>query len=284
MGATVRAPARPGASPVVAFPSVQASLPEHGERHMAWIDRTPLILVVVGVFVLLLAAIEIGYRSYRWLSPKDDHKMGGQEFLATAVLGLLALLLGFTFSLALNRYDERRALVVQEANAIGTAWLRVQLLDDPYRGEMGNALKQYTDARVAWSDASSGDLGPTVALQEQVWTATRRLAHGTTSPVIVRGVLDPLNEAFDTQAARTAARSARIPGPVLATLLLYAALSMVLLGYIMAINGRRKLVPTVLLLLLLTLAFSVILDLDSPRWGRIQVSQQPLIDVRGSMR
>jgi hypothetical protein len=251
---------------------------------MAWMDRTPLFVVEIGVFLLLFAAIEIGFRAYRWLDPRDDHQMGGQEFLATAVLGLLALLLGFTFSLALNRYDERRALVVQEANAIGTAWLRVQLLDEPYRGEMGAALKQYTDARVAWSEASGGDIAPTVAQQDKVWTAAQHLSRGGTSPVVVRQVLDPLNEAFDTQASRTASRAARIPGRVMSALMLYAALSMVLLGHIMAINGRRKVVPTILLLLLLTLAFSVILDLDSPRNGRIQVSQQPLINLRASMR
>lgn len=251
---------------------------------MAWLDRTPLIVLEIGVFLLLFAAMEIGFTGYRWLSSKDDHQMGGQEFLATAVLGLLALLLAFTFSLALNRYDERRALVVQEANAIETTWLRVQLLDEPYRGELSAALKQYTDARVAWSDAPDGDLGPTHALREKIWTAAGRLARGGTSPVIVRQVLDPLNEAIDTQAARTASRAARIPTRVMTALMLYAAMSMVLLGYIMSINGRRKMAPAILLLLLLTLAFSVILDLNSPRSGRIQVSQQPLIDLRASMR
>jgi hypothetical protein len=247
-------------------------------------DRIPLIVVEIGVFLLLFASIEIGFRGYRWLGARDDHKMGGQEFLATAVLGLLALLLGFTFSLALNRYDERRALVVQEANAIGTTWLRVQLLDEPYRSEMSGALKQYTDARVAWSAAAGGNLGPTAALQEKVWTGAGHLSRGGTSPVVVRQVLDPLNEAIDTQAARAASRAARIPLRVMTALMLYSALSMVLLGYIMAINGSRKMVPTVLLLSLLTLAFSLILDLDSPRGGRIQVSQQPLIDLRASMR
>jgi hypothetical protein len=251
---------------------------------MVWMENVPPIVIDAGVFLLLFAASEIGFLSYRWLGPKGGYKTGGHEFLGAAVLGLLALLLGFTFSLALNRYDERRALVVREANAIETAWLRVQLLDDPYRSEMSGALKQYADARVAWSEAARGDFGPTLALKENVWTAAQHLSRGAVSPVVVRQVLDPLNEAFDAQAARTAARAARIPGEVLASLVIYATLSMMLLGYITAIDGPRKAVAMVLLLLLLTLSFSVILDLDSPRSGWIQVSQQPLIDARASMR
>jgi hypothetical protein len=251
---------------------------------MAWMERTPLIVVEIGVFLLLFAASEIGFFSYRWLKPAGGHKSGGHEFLGAAVLGLLALLLGFTFSLSLTRYDERRALVVQEANAIDVAWLRTQLLDEPYRSELSSALKQYTDARVAWSEVDFGDFAPTLALKEKVWKAVEHLSRGGASPIVVRQVVDPLNEAFDTQAARTAERAARIPGPVLLILVLYATLSMMLLGYITAIDGPRKMVAMVLLLLLLTLAFSVILDLDSPRHGWIQVPQQALMDVRASMR
>jgi hypothetical protein len=257
---------------------------------MAWMERTPLIVVDIAVLLLLFVASEVGFVSYRWLTPNGGHRTGGHEFLGAAVLGLLALLLGFTFSLSLTRYDERRALVVQEANAIDVAWLRAQLLDEPYRGEMSNALKQYTDARLAWSDGDNGGFGPTRALnptralREKVWTAVEHLSRGGVSPIVVRQMIDPLNEAFDTQAARTAARAARIPGPVLWSLVLYATLSMLLLGYITAIDGPRKVVAMILLLLLLTLAFSVILDLDSPRSGWIQVSQQPLADVRASMR
>jgi hypothetical protein len=251
---------------------------------MAWMERTPPIVFDIAVFFLLFAASEIGFSSYRWLKPEGGHKTGGHEFLGAAVLGLLALLLGFTFSLSLTRYDERRNLVVQEANAIDVAWLRVQLLEEPYRSEISSALKQYTDARVAWSEADNGGFSPTIALKDKVWTAVAHLSQGGVSPIVVRQVIDPLNDAFDTQAARTASRAARIPAEVLVSLVLYATLSLMLLGYITAIDGPRKMVAMVLLLLLLTLAFSVILDLDSPRSGWILVSQQPLIDVRASMR
>ena len=252
---------------------------------MAWMDRTPLAVIEAAYFLVLLVCVEVGYRGYCWVKPKDGRKMSGQEFLLSAVLGLLALLLGFTFSLSLSRYEARRALVVQEANAIGTTWLRAQLLDAPFRGEMSGLLKQYADARLAWSDISSpDDLGPTRALQDRLATATQHMAHGGTPPVEVRLVLDPLDEAFGVQAARATARSARVPDRVLAVLVLYSALSMVMLGYILAINGHRHEVATGLLLVLLTLAFGLILDLDRPHGGAIQVSQQPLVEMRATMR
>lgn len=252
---------------------------------MVWLDRAPLGLIELAFLLILLVSIEIGYRGYRWVRPKDGRKMSGQEFLLSAVLGLLALLLGFTFSLSLSRYEARRALVVQEANAIGTTWLRAQLLDEPYRGELGGLLKQYADARLAWSDTSSGrDLGPTRALQDRLAAAMQHMTHGGTSPVVVGWVLTPLDDAFGVQAARAAARSARVPDRVLAVLVLYSALSMVMLGYILAINGHRHEVATGLLLVLLTLAFGIILDLDRPQGGAILVSQQPLIEMRASMK
>ena len=252
---------------------------------MSWMDRTPLSILELGFFVILLASVETGYRGYGRVKPKDGRQINGQEFLLSAAVGLLALLMGFTFSLSLSRYEARRALVVQEANAIGTAWVGAQLVDEPYRGELSGLLKQYTDARVVWSDISAPqDLGPTRTLQDRLSIAVQHLVHGGTDPSVVRWVLDPLNEAFGVQAARTAARAARVPDRVLWVLMLYSVLSMVMLGYILAINGHRHNAATGLLLLLLTLAFGLILDLDRPNGGAILVSQRPLAEVRASMR
>jgi hypothetical protein len=252
---------------------------------MGWMDRTPLLVLELGFFLVLLASVEAGYRGYRWVRPRDGRELRGQEFLLSAALGLLALLMGFTFSLSLNRYEARRALVVQEANAIGTAWVGAQLFEEPYRGEMSGLLKQYADIRIAWSDISSDqDLGPTRVLQDRLSTAVQHLARGGTPPTAVRWVLDPVNEAFGAQAARTAARAARVPNRVLAVLVLYSILSMVMLGYILAINGYRHSAATGLLLVLLTLAFGIILDLDRPQAGAILVSQRPLIAMRATLR
>jgi hypothetical protein len=252
---------------------------------MAWISRTPLPVFDLGFLLFLIVSVEAGYRGYRWMRPKHNREIKGQEFLLTAALGLLALLMGFTFSMSLDRYEARRALVVQEANAIGAAWIGAQLVEEPHRSEISSLLKQYLETRVSWSDVSqSQDLHPTRALQQRLSAAVQRLAHGGASPEAVRWVLDPLNEAFGVQAARTAARDARVPTRVLVVLVLYSILSMVMLGYILAIDGYKHIAATGLLLVLLTVAFGLILDLDRPQASVILVSQQPLLDLRALMR
>jgi hypothetical protein len=255
---------------------------------MAWHETAPLTALGLGALVLLGLGVEAGYRAHRWLGRNRDGAAasGGQaDHLLTAALGLLALLLGFTFSLALNRYEGRRDLVVQEANAIGTVALRAQLLAEPTCGTMADLLRQYVDARLAWSelDDSTASLTQTTALQARLWALTGTAIRTDPSPVVTRGLMEAMNASFDIASARAAARSAHVPAQVLGVLLLYAVLSMAMLGYHLAAGGRPHRIATALLLVLLTLALVVILDLDRPRSGAIQVSQQPLEALRSSL-
>ena len=256
---------------------------------MAALDDAPLGLIGLLILLALLSAVELGYRGHiglRRLRGEQGPGKGSPDHLLSAVLGLLALLLGFTFSLALNRYETRRELVVQEANAIGTTWLRARLLEEPARTEMSRLLRVYADARIGWSDheVRATDMALTARLQQQLWAVAGSAIRADSSPQLSRAVMDAMNESFDLAAARLAARSAHIPGRVLQVLLLYAALSMVMLGYILAANGRHHRIATSLLLMLLSLALTIIHDIDRPRSGAIQVSQQPLLDLRQSMR
>jgi hypothetical protein len=256
---------------------------------MSWLETIPLIAVGLIIFALLLAGVEFGYRSHGWLQGRGGagaSRHDGPEHLLSAVLGLLALLLGFTFSLALNRYEARRDLVLQEANAIGTTWLRAQLLEEPNRTAMSKLLRDYVDARIVWSVSTDArpSLVATSAIQQKLWVITGAAVRTDSSAQLSRGVMDAMNGSFDLASARTVARSAHIPDRVLHILLLYAILSVVMLGYIQAANGRPHRVATTLLLVLLTLALIVILDVDRPRSGAIQVSQQPLEDLRQSLR
>jgi hypothetical protein len=104
------------------------------------------------------------------------------------------------------------------------------------------------------------------------------------SAQLSRGLMDAMNDSFDLASARVAMRQAHIPDRVLAILLLYAFLSAVMLGYILSANGRPHRIATAMLLALMTLALIVILDLDRPRTGAILVSQQPMIDLKASLR
>jgi hypothetical protein len=252
------------------------------------LDGLPLLLIGSAIFLALSGAVAVGYHGKLWFERRSDPQPGKTtrpDHLLSAALGLLALFLGFSFSMALNRYDTRRDLVVQEANALGTTWLRIQILEETDRLAMSRLLEQYVDARLKWSEAGEAPLddAATLALQGELWTAMGLALRGESPPLLARGVMDSLNESFDLAIERQAARSAHIPDPVLIVLLVYAVLSMIMMGSLLAANRQPHRVETLLLTLLLTLAHVVILDLDRPRNGAIQVSQQPMEELQSSI-
>jgi len=252
---------------------------------MAWFETLPLTAFAVVVLATLLTAAAIGYRGHLWLqNRRGETASESHEHLLSAVLGLLALLLGFTFSLALDRYEARRELVVREANALDAAWLRAQLLEPPNRTEMSNLLRAYLDVRLAWSEADTeaDPLARTVALRRALWAATGKAIRSDPNPALSRALLDSMNESFDLAAARRAARRAHVPDRVFTVLLIYALLSAAMLGYSSAAKRKPQRIATVSVMVLLTLALVVILDVDRPRSGAIQVSQLPLEELKGS--
>ncbi len=257
---------------------------------MSWLSTAPLAVVGLVMFALLFVGLEVGYRMPGWLRRlrrrATEASSGSPELLVSAVLGLLALLLGFTFSRALSRFEARRDLVLQETNAIGTTWLRSQILVEPLKSQVGDALTRYAEARLDWSNAESGkaDLKPTLAGQQALWTLTGEAVRGDPSAQLSRALMDAMNESFDLAAARLASRSTTIPGRVFDMLLLYSALSMATLGYVLASGGRRHRMVTTLVMVLLTLSLTIILDIDRPLNGAIKVSQQPLEALVTSMR
>lgn len=252
---------------------------------MSWLEPLPLSVTAAIIVILLCAAAMLGYRGHRWwLVRQGEAAPESHDHLLSAMLGLLALLLGFTFSLALNRYEARRDLVVQEANAIGTTWLRAQLLEEPDRTRISSLLRAYLDTRLAWSEvaAEAGDGAQAAALRRQLWSVTGHAVRSDPNPQLSRGLMDALNQSFDMASARSAARSAHVPSRVLDVLLIYAVISAAMLGYTSATKGKPHRVATAMVLILLTLALTMILDIDKPRGGAIQVSQAPLEELSRS--
>lgn len=250
--------------------------------------ETPIWAIMLGLLLLMAAAWQIGawvyQRHARLLG--DDDEIGGLGQVLTSVLGLLALLVAFTFGLALNRYETRRELVVAEANALGTAYLRTTLLEQPDRVRV--LLRAYAAERIRYGSTSGRPQvearARALRLQEAIWTeanAQLRPVRGT-STVILQ--LAPLNEAFDLASSRAAALAARIPSTVLLVLWLYAAVSAAVLGY--SIGGRKQLhrASSLVMFGLLTLAMGIILDLDRPRGGSIHVPQTPMTEALAEMR
>jgi len=243
-------------------------------------------LTLIPAAGLLLALLLTGLEAGRWIGKALPRIAQPPDHLLSAMLGLLALLLGFTFSLALNRHEARRDLVIAEANAIGTTWLRVRLLDEPHRTTLQSQMRAYLSVRLDWSevDADANAMAATQAMQETLWTSLGKAVQDAPSSLLVRGLMDSMNESFDLAAARAAARSAHLPDRVLEVLILYMLVCALILGSVSSASDTRHRVAYGLLMLLLVLAFSLILDIDRSRSGGIQISQRPLEDLAASLR
>jgi len=248
----------------------------------SFLDTPPWVLGLV-LFVGLLLAREIGQH----LRERRKAKAGetqGDAFAMTSVLGLLALLLGFTFSIALSRYEARRELVVKEANAIGTTWLRMQMLDADERARMEALLRRYVDARIAFGSARSADEElkqnqRTESLQNELWRALMAAIAPFRDSPRASLLVTTTNESIDLAAERFAARQAHIPPRTLRMVLVFALLAAGMVGY--ERGSQRK--AATLLFLLLSLAATLVIDLDRPSTGMINVPQEPMLNLRKSM-
>lgn len=256
------------------------------------VSYVPLWLLTLFFFGALLAAREFGaflrtrqnLRRARKVAQGDVDAGEGDSFSTNTVLGLLALLIGFTFSLALGRYDERRTLVLHEANALGTTWLRTDLLDAPDAERVRAVLRRYIDARVDFANARNAQeeveqYARTSALQTELWAAVMNATASFRDTPRASLMVITTNESIDLAGERFAARQAHIPHRILRMLFLFALFAAGLLGY----ERVRQRTSTTLLLLLFSLAVGLVLDLDLPSTGGIQVPQQPMLDLQHSV-
>ena len=249
----------------------------------------PSYLIVGLLLLALLAAIEIGYRLGKRVATQANETWKSQiNAIQGSLLGVLALLLGFTFSQALQRYDARSAAVVDEANAIGTALLRADLLPAGSRAEARRQLERYIALRIDAGAISldlaaerAAALDAIEAAQQSLWQlAAAAAADGNASPVQMSLFAQALNDVFDTYAARNAALDRHVPEIVLFLLFGTFVLTALLVGYSSGVSRQRATFATYVLVLLIVVLVFIIIDLDRPRRGLIEVSQQSLLDLR----
>lgn len=248
-------------------------------------------VVAATLALTMLCALELGYRLGRPRAAATSEALRSHiGVVQGSLLGLLALVLSFTFAVALQHFDARNEAVVTEANALGTTWLRSALLNEPARGELRELLLHYTDARIAEShltlaedDARHAALARTDALSEALWAATGR-ALAADDRVTTTGLfVQTLNDAIDAYGARNAALDRHVPEVVLWILFVTFAVSAGVLGYGAGLAAHRPPLASVLLVLLMVVVSYLIVDLDRPRRGLVQVSQQPMLSLRASM-
>lgn len=256
------------------------------DAFMTWLTAAPLGVVAVVLFIVLSLARELGILVQRLVSARADDPDGDSSdegFILSAALGLLALLLAFTFGLSLNRYEARRELVVAESNAIGTAYMRTQVLEAPDRERLSGLLAQYARTRLAFGKADEAGkpalLASSRAQRGVLETATQDAVRPIRTTALGASMLAAVNDVVDLGAEREATLAARLPGSVLAVLLAFTIVSAAIVGYVLAGAGSRHRLATSVLFVLLAMSIWIILDLDKPRSGTILVSQDPMADL-----
>ena len=206
-----------------------------------------------------------------------------------ATLALLAFLLAFVMSMASDRYDNRRQLVVEEAEAIRSAYLQAGYLTEPYPQEIRSLLSKYVDIRIVTPE-NQNDVDASIALSEemhaQLWSLTEAVVKETPGRDEVSLYIASVNEVINLHNRRVAALRARLPETVVLVLYVVAALSMMMVGFQNSYNGKRNYFSALSVILIFTVVMMLIIDLDRPQEGLLKVSQQALIDLQrqiGSM-
>lgn len=251
-----------------------------------WLDGSALWQIGIGLLIAMALAAGLGHVLRKWRRRKRAaESTDGEGYVVSAVLGLLALLMGFTFSLAIDRFEARRGLVLEEANAIGTTYLRAQLLEAPHRARISRMLVDYTDNRIALAQAPRERLGPLVAINDRLitdlWTATAAAWPTIKGLDFSSAFLESMNAVIDLDAARKVARAARVPVEVFLVLVIYVIAAAGVLGYTLADQRGRG--AAVLLILLLSMSLLLVIDIDRPDVGGVGEVQTPMLQLKASL-
>jgi hypothetical protein len=239
------------------------------------------------LLVLLVTCHEIGFRLGRHVKGFDEDYKRRVDMIRTAILALVTFLVGFSFAAAGSRYIDRQDMIVKEANAIGTSWLRAMLLPEPQRSRLQAELRQYTLDRLELLKAyDSKAIRPILArageFQKRIWQAG---VEGVgTDREFANFILPPLNDVIDIHSEHLSAARRHIPQTILVVIVITAAIGMGMIGYDNGLVRKRY--------FLLSFAFAVVsaaslwmtIDLDRPRHGFVRASDLPYVELLESMK
>jgi len=232
-------------------------------------------LISVALCAAMLVCMEAGFQGGNRYRGRDNNTHEWLGIFQGAIFALLGLLLGFAFAGSTGRLEARRDLIVREANAINTAYLRIDILPFAYQGEIRSLFHAYLEARLrAYDDLDSGrGFEPSMAeasrLQQQIWA--KAVAAVGQDPAGKSLIVTSLNEMIDVTTARGVALRTQLPALILVLLLGIALLSSLLAGYGMGTSGRRHAFHGAIYAVAVSLTIYVVLDLDNPRSGLIRL-------------
>jgi len=244
-------------------------------------------LFVGGLFFGMLLFLELGHRWGRRRINEDSTARVGLGGIEAAVYSLFGLLIAFTFSGAATRFDERRMMIVDEANAIGTAYMRLDLLPDQNRTAMQELFRRYLTARLGAYEklpninAALAGIAEADKFQAQIWQGTISGCKETPCTMLL---LPALNEAFDIANTRLLVTQVHPPTIIFVMLLLLGLACAFMGGFAMSEGKIRKLVYSFLFPLIIAFTVYIILDLEFPRLGFIRVNDLGLVRVLETMK
>jgi len=240
-----------------------------------------VVFLLFGLVTLI--CYEAGYRLGRWWQDRTPGEQEATGMLVGSIVALMAFLLAVTMGMASDRFDTRRGLVLEEANAIGTTYLRAGYLPAPAADESRDLLREYVPLRIATNDRGQlqANIERSVEIQTELWTIAEELARTTDQGDLVGLYIESLNEVIDLHETRVVAGIyARVPETILLILIGGSALSLGMVGYSAGLTHRRGLISAIVLVIALGAVITLVVDLDRPRDGFLQVSQQPLLDLQ----
>jgi hypothetical protein len=247
------------------------------------LDLLPNWVIFILTMFILLLSFEAGLRLGTLIQiRRPDRSEASVGQMVGAALTLLGLLLAFVISIAINNFNQRRQLVVSEANAIGTAYLRAGYLTEPYRVESRQLFREYVSLRLEALNPAKAEaaIARSEQIQDELWIRAEELARESPVPTISL-YISALNEVIDMHTERLSAEiSFRLPPTLLFGMLAVAVIAMLLFGMHDSYRDSHNLISLIMLVFVLSLVFLLIIGLDRSNAGLLQVPQKPLIDLQ----
>ncbi len=251
------------------------------------------LLLIAGLFAGILILLEFGRKiGVRRRAADPEGASAGIGAVEGAVFGLTGLLIAFTFSGAAERFEARRHLIVEEANAIGTAYLRLDMLPNETQPALRDKFRQYVDSRLAVYrklpdiEAAKAELVRSTGLQGEIWTLAVKACRQAGSPAVTTLVLSSLNDMIDITTTRTTALRTHPPVIIFVMLAFLVLIGSMLVGYGMSAAKTKNWISILTYAIVTTTAIYIIVDFEFPRAGLIGITSvdQVLMDVRASIK
>jgi hypothetical protein len=239
------------------------------------------IITVVIVLISVVGGFFLGSYIRRRGKSKQEAPIGA---VVGALLGLLAFILAFTFGMTASRFEARKQLLLDEVNAIGTAFLRADFLPEPQRAETKKLLRKYVDIRLKGTQQYKNlpqALVDSEALHDQLWSQVATLSQQTNDKILIGLYIQSLNEVIDLHSKRlTVGTQYRIPGSIWLALYFVTVMAMVAVGYHFGLAGGGSFLVSLLLSVAFSTVILLIADIDRAREGLLKVSQQPMLELQ----